>query len=157
MFITVKNVDIENKGKYTQAVVTYLDKGEEKKRNVVSFGDSSDAYHELKNAKDGDTFNIELKKDGKYWNWVGASRTAAGESKGNEAIQAPNKANVSYGRDFETSEERRKKQIYIVRQSSISASLNWMELNKVEAPTVDQVIDVAKAFEAYVFSDEDQA
>lgn len=155
MFITVKNVDIENKGKYTQAVVTYMDKGEEKKRNVVSFGDSSDAYHELKNAKDGDTFNIELKKDGKYWNWVGAARTA-GENKAENTEGSPAKAAVSYGRDFETAAERAAKQVYIVRQSSITASLHWMELNKVETPSVDQVIDVAKAFEAYVFSkDED--
>lgn len=157
MLITVKNVDIEDKGKYTQAVVTYMDKGEEKTRNVVSFGASSDAYHELKNAKNGDSFNVELKKDGKYWNWVGATRASGGAgSSGNENSSGSTGSKTSFGRDFETADERAKKQVYIVRQSSITASLEWMKLNAVEAPSVEQVIDVAKQFEAYVFEKESE-
>jgi hypothetical protein len=149
MYITVKNVEIENKGKYNQAVVTYLDKGEEKTRNVVSFGDSKEAFDELKNAKEGDTFNIDLRKDGKYWNWVGANRTKDGGG-----VKVTGGGTQTYNRDFESKEERSKKQVYIVRQSSISAALEWWKVTG-EKPTVDDVITVAKSFESYVFSTEE--
>lgn len=151
MLITVKNVDIENKGKYSQAVVTYLDKGQEKTRNVVSFGDSADAYHELKNAKDGDSFNIELKKDGKYWNWVGAERSSGSTHiMENDAKNNKNNApHYSYP-DRESRDERERRQVYIVRQSSISSALEWFKMNEKQ-PSIDDVIEVARAFEAFVF------
>ena len=54
------------------------------------------------------------------------------------------------GSNYETKEERAQRQVYIIRQSSISSAV---ELLGTGAKTAD-VIATAKEFEAYVFAKE---
>jgi hypothetical protein len=53
-------------------------------------------------------------------------------------------------RDFETKEERQQKQVYIVRQSSISAAISLLKTEK-KVPTIFEILDTARQFEQFVF------
>jgi hypothetical protein len=59
---------------------------------------------------------------------------------------------VSPKSTYETPEERAKKQIYIVRQSSIGSAIDMLSVGSKSPPKVDEVIAVAKQFEEYVFN-----
>ena len=53
-----------------------------------------------------------------------------------------------------TPEERAKKQVYIVRQSSISSAIAYATGVKA-VKTVDELLGIAKMFESYVFNNVD--
>ena len=136
--IRVKSIDDESKGKYNQLTIDYLDvnTGKEHSYKLMSFV-NKDAYLLLKSAKSGDVFYVVCNKNDKgYWQWDQVSR---------EAMQP--KANPSPRSTYETPEERAQKQIYIVRQSSLT---NAIALLGTKAK-VDAVISVARQFEQYVF------
>lgn len=52
---------------------------------------------------------------------------------------------------YETPEERAVKQIYIVRQSSISSAIGLLTTGAKVPPDADAVLEVAKKFETFVF------
>jgi len=136
--IRVKSIDDESKGKYNQLTIDYVDVGSGKEHSykLMSFV-NKDAYLLLKSAKSGDVFYVVCNKNDKgYWQWDQVSR---------EAMQP--KANPSPRSTYETPEERAQKQIYIVRQSSLT---NAIALLGTKAK-VDAVISVARQFEQYVF------
>ena len=126
--------------------MSFGEKVESKKHN--QYGDKT-VFNALKSANPGDVFNIRREKDDNgYWQWVGL------DVGGNEA--APAKAASSGGATpapvkggWETPEERAKKQVYIIRQSSISAAVEALKTDK-KALDPQDVIKVAKVFEAYV-------
>ena len=76
MLITVINVEVENKGKFRQAIVAY--KGPDGKvegKKIVSFGPSKEVFPVISEAQPGDVFDVKNEKvagsDGKeYWNWT---------------------------------------------------------------------------------------
>lgn len=138
--------EIESKGKYNQMVVNYNNDGKQGTRKVVSFGDSESVYNMLKTANSGDAFEIKLKKDGKYWNWVG------GEPLGKEDVVTGVTVATSGKRsgDWETREERAARQVYIVRQSSLSNAITYYQASE-SMPSPETIIELAKMFERYVF------
>lgn len=126
-------------------------------RKVASFGNTAAAFKELTLAKQGDVYEIEVVKNDKtgYNDWVNAKKSAS--SSGGTSSQAPHTnsaSTISRTNTYETPEERAKKQIYIVRQSSISSAIDLLSVGSKSAPAVDDVIKVATQFEAYVFGDE---
>ena len=136
--IRVKGIEDESKGKYNQLTIDYVDQGSGKEHTykLMSFV-NKDAYLLLKSAKIGDTFFVVTNKNDKgYWQWDQVSR---------EAMQP--KANVSPRSTYETPEERAQKQIYIVRQSSLTNAIALLG----SKAKVDHVISVARQFEQYVF------
>ena len=136
--IRVKGIEDESKGKYNQLTVDYVDVGSGKEHTykLMSFV-NKDAYLLLKSAKIGDTFFVVTNKNDKgYWQWDQVSR---------EAVQP--KANTSPRSTYETPEERAQKQIYIVRQSSLTNAIALLG----SKAKVDHVISVARQFEQYVF------
>lgn len=68
MFISVINVDVTNKGKFSVAEVTYKDGDKTQVKKLVSFGANEKAFKVLSSAKKGDAFTIATNKnpDG-YW------------------------------------------------------------------------------------------
>lgn len=136
--IRIKSIEDDSKGKYNQLTIEYVDigSGKEHSYKLMSFV-NKDAYLLLKSAKSGDVFYVVCNKNDKgYWQWDQVSR---------EAMQP--KANPSPRSTYETPEERAQKQIYIVRQSSLT---NAIALLGTKAK-VDAVISVARQFEQYVF------
>ena len=111
----------------------------------------------------GDDFIMVKEKEGEFWN-VKSIRKDDGSTVSNVADNS--KAATSTGSTrvgavstaprtstYETPEERAIKQVYIVRQSSISASINFLNHDG----DVGDVLRVAKQFEAYVFGKDTEA
>lgn len=143
------------KGSYQTAEVTYKNvsfdnKVETKKLMSFTF---KNVFDTLKTAQAGDTFTISRAKNDKgYWDWTDiAAGNAAPATAGDKEVTKSTPVTKS---SFETAEERAKKQIYIVRQSSISAAIETLKTDK-KNPTVEEVIAVAKQYEAYVFATEE--
>ena len=112
--IRIKSIEDDSKGKYNQLTIEYVDVGSGKEHSykLMSFV-NKDAYLLLKSAKSGDVFYVVCNKNDKgYWQWDQVSR---------EAMQP--KANPSPRSTYETPEERAQKQIYIVRQSSLTNAI----------------------------------
>lgn len=147
------SVDLENKGKYTQAEVAYKDLAQNKiaSKKLFSFG-NKDVYQTITGAKKGEIYNIEMQKNDKgYWDWIKAGTSNTVDTNTQDTTTAPQSKSFSTPKStYETAEERAKKQVYIVRQSSITSAIALLKTDK-KAPSVDEVIDVARAFEAFVF------
>lgn len=142
--IEVLKVAVENKGKYRVAIVDHkTSDGKVDSKKVMSFV-AKDVFETLSKAQQGDSFEIVSEKDKNgYWQWISA--TALGKSAGGTSGAKSGPARSTY----ETSDERAARQVYIVRQSSIANAIAFQ--NGTER-SVDDIIEVAKQFEAYVFS-----
>lgn len=139
--------------------VTYKNlsfEGKTESKKIMPFG-SKEVMATLEGASAGDVFTILREKDNDgYWQWVGiAEGDVTIEKTGATAPAgaAPTKAATPAKSTFETPEERAAKQIYIVRQSSISSAIDTLKTDK-KTPSVEEVIAVAKQYEAYVFGNE---
>ena len=158
MFISILSVDVTTrqgpKSSYQQAEVAYRDgEGKVGSKKVMSF-DKSGVFEVISNAKQGETYDIGLTKGEKYWEWTSAKKAAApanGQS-GNASRGAETAApSATNSRGFETPEERAKKQIYIVRQSSLSAAVATLTVGRKSEVKPEEVIELAKQYEAFVF------
>lgn len=146
--------ELQDMGKYSQLLVKYQADGKNQERKVMSFT-YKDVYNLLKTGQEGDAFDIKLEKGEKYWNWVEAKPAGKGEVGMPSASLGSGK-----GGNWETPEERAKKQVYIVRQSSISNAIEYYKANMSvdhTTVTVGSIIEVAKEFENYVFGNSDPA
>lgn len=153
MQIEILDVKTENKGKYNVAVVSFKrDDGKVDGKNIMSFT-FKDVYKTLSEAKLGDKFDVKaVKNDKGYWDWTEV--TSAGK---NTDPSGP-KATQTTRSNFETPEERARRQVYIVRQSSVSAALELASLNKgKERVSEAEIIESARKFEEYVFATEQVA
>lgn len=108
----------------------------------------------LSNLAPGEQFTMVKEKEGEYWN---VKSIIAGAVIG-EPLSPPKSTGASASKTFaspkstyETPEERAKKQVYIVRQSSLSAAINLLAANGGKKNSVEEVIQTAKQFESYVF------
>lgn len=111
----------------------------------------------LESLKPGDSFTLEQEKEGDFWNPKSIYKSTGGHIKddgtvGLGAKSAPAKPayTAPSSSTYSTVEERAQTQKYIVRQSSITAALKMMELNKVKDVTIDSVLALAGNFEGYV-------
>ena len=146
----------EGKKDYVLLDVSYknLDFNKVEGKKIVSFA-SPDVFKALKEAKAGDEFTVtkgEKTATGHVpWTRIVAGLTGA-DTSNSTAEAAPTKpGNTSTPRStYETPEERAKKQVYIVRQSSIANAIATFALSETH-PTRNEVIDCAKVYEAYVF------
>lgn len=150
--IKIFEVKNENKGKYDLLTVDYKDLRQDKNstKKVVSFT-NKDVYNTLKAAQSGEEFTVTAVKGEQYWEWQNVSprgQAPAESTGGNVAASKP--AATTPKSTYETPEERAKKQLYIVRQSSIGAAINLLKTEKV-IPSVADIIETAKQFESYVF------
>ncbi len=149
MNITISNVNVVNKGKYTLAEVSYLtQEGKQEKKNVASFG-NKELYKTFTEAKSGEVYEVTLGKNDKgYWEFTTATRSTSAPVSKTSATATPRST-------YETPEERANRQVLIVRQSSVSSAISLLSIGAKSAPKVDDVIEVAKRVEAFVFGRED--
>lgn len=137
---------------YDKLEVAYKNgEGKIASKTLMPFGDGKEVYNTMSRATPGSYFSVEQVKNAKgYWDWTSVARQDAAppvaKTQAGAQISAANGSSNSRG--FETPEERANKQVYIVRQSSIS---NAIEMLKSTNPSVEQVLQVAKEFEDYVF------
>lgn len=126
---------------------------------LFSFGAQEGAYKALLGANHGDVFDIEVVKNTAGYNdWVSAKKsdgsasssastttTGAGTPKTGSTYTASPKSS------YPTDEERAKTQVYIVRQSNITAAINLLSVGAKTSPKLEDVIATAKKFEDHVF------
>ena len=150
--IEVVRVEIESKGKYQAASVIY--KGQDGKvdnKKLVSFA-NKEVFKTFSQAQPGDMFEVGLEKDTNgYWQWTSAS--AVGKNVGGASSGPTSVGRASPKSTYETPEERAVKQVYIVRQSSISNAVALLKDAKRQV-SADEVIATAREFEKYVFEQE---
>ena len=143
-----------SKGSYQALEVTFKDNtGKVASKKIMSFvKESKKAFDVLATANNGDVFDIQMQKDAqdKYWVWTDARKGSAQATQGQAASAAPATNTVSKG-NWETPEERAKKQVYIIRQSSLSTATNVLLVGAKAPPKVDEIFALAKRFEDYVF------
>ncbi len=148
--ITIKNVNIEvvKKGRnsYEKATVEYTDeKGDTKSKPVVSFSNPA-VFAVVKDSKPGDRFNARsVEKDG-YWNWAELTPVTRQEA---------TPAKGSYVDNRETADERRMRQLMIVRQSSISNALEFLKLRGDNTASMEDVLSTAQDFVDFVYGTEE--
>ena len=153
MQIEVLSVSVEDKGKYKMMECAYkASDGKVAAKKVMSFGAAADVFQKLTSAKMGDKFEITSQKNDKgYWDWIGI---ADGTGVASVSAAKPG-ANASPKSTYETPEERANRQVLIVRQSSISNAIEFSKLNAKKIPSAQEVVEVAKFFENYVFGKQD--
>ncbi len=165
MQIEIIKVEVTSKGKYRQANVAYKGpNGKVEGKQLVSFV-YKDVFEKLSNASPGDVFDVKSEKvlnekdQKEYWQWTEAvlGGKSAGSDSGVQGQTSVSKTPVRSS--YETPEERAARQVYIVRQSSLSTAV---ELVKATYPkgvptdfSTDAIIELAKKFEDYVFAKED--
>lgn len=105
----------------------------------------------LNQLKAGDVFTMVKEKEGEFWNVKGIY------GEGGVPSQEPTKAqsftpSPSPKSNYETPEERAQRQVYIIRQSSISSAVDAAPLLKLKSK--EEILQVAKFFEAFVLGTE---
>lgn len=148
------------KGSYQQLEVAYKNLTFQNKvegKKLMSFGAGASAFTTLSVAQQGEVFDIETNKNDKgYIDWVSAIKSQAGLAQAPQGTKSFPKetttAPISRS-TYETPEERKLKQQYIVRQSSISSAIELLSVGTKSGLKVDDVLDVARKFERFVFDD----
>ena len=160
MIITIVNVSApESRGTYQFVEVVYKDdQGRVNNRKVMSFGKTAQTFKDIQGYSSGEQVEVqtvrETGKDGQpYNNWVavGPVGSLGTAPVSQEARPAANAAPAAKGGgNYETAEERAKRQILIVRQSSLSTAVGTLAIGGKPSPDAKTVIDLAKQYEAYV-------
>ena len=138
----------KNGRSYQSIEVTYKnDQGQVANKKLMSFSNPT-VFNHIKGLTKGDQINVQTTKDANgYWQWTGIGGD-------NEVAQQPatksSQPTRVTGSNYETKEERAARQVYIIRQSSISSAVELLGQGK----SVDEVLAVAKKFEEYVFAKE---
>jgi len=135
--------------------LTFQGKVESKK--LFDFGVQADTFKSLVVARPSDVYEVDVvKNQAGYNDWVkvtkGSSVPTAGSSPAQSATSATATATTKGG--WETPDERAKKQIYIVRQSSLSNAVATLTVGRKSEVKAEDVIELAKRYEAFVFGDD---
>jgi len=128
-------------------------------RKIMPFGSTVETSKLLAKAQAGEFYEIEVVKNAAGFNdWISATKVEEGDASPapSRKVESPVSAASSTQptkSTYETPEERAKKQVYIVRQSSITAALAFLKMDNPggEPTTIGEVLSVAKEFENYVF------
>lgn len=134
---------------YKTLAITYEKDGKEETKKLVDFN-NKDAFEAATALSPGQVARVTIEKQGDYWQWT------AVEVLGSADVAAKAAPAGRTSSTYETAEERAKKQVYIVRQSSISNALSYYAMvgGKVKP---DVVLALASEFEEYVFNGLNQA
>jgi hypothetical protein len=146
----------KNGRSYQSMEVTYKnEQGQTQSKKLMSFS-NPEVFKQAKDWQKGDSVNVNMTKDDAgYWQWVSIGEAGSAPSTPPQAFTGSKPAQGARvtGSNYETPEERSKKQVYIVRQSSISSAIELLKGNN-QTHTVDDVLATAKQFEDYVFGNQ---
>ena len=150
MLVKILNVDVENvvkgKSRYSVATVAYMAGGEARTQKIMSFA-NPDVFKKVQELVGQETNVTVTKNDAGYNQWA-----AIGEAPASAPVAAPTgtpAARVT-GSNYETPAERAVKQVYIVKQSAINASIALAGHNK-EKSSPEDIVKTAQFFVDYVF------
>lgn len=152
--IRIVEVNIEEvrqgRNKYDKAAVVYSFNGQNRTQNIMSFSNPA-IFAKVRDMKVGEEYNVEVTKNDKGYNqWAAIDAVGSSQAAEPAAKSTPTRTNVS---TYETAQERAIKQLYIVRQSSISSALEYMKNTQPAGEYgVNDVLDVAQSYVDFVFN-----
>lgn len=158
MRVKILDVNIENvikgKSRYSKATVAYSFNGEARTQSVMSFSNPAVYAAISKPEIIGTEVEVTVtKNDGGYNQWSGIGE--AGTSSPDTSPRAESTGTAAptrvTGSNYETPAERAQKQVYIVKQSSITAALSFLKDSTPNNFTQDDVIKTAQVFVDFVF------
>ena len=100
---------------YNKLTVVYSANGKNSSKFLMSFTNPA-VFNTMKDATSGSSWEVEVKKNGEYWDWV-AVKPAGSEPAAAKAPGASVSTGKVLGSQYETAEERKQRQLMIVRQS----------------------------------------
>ena len=120
--------------------------GKVESKKLMPFGAQKAAFDALANAQAGAVFEVTVvKNDQGYNDWTAITQAPPG-SINNAAVTSakPTAGNVTQVKStYETPEERAKKQVYIIRQSSLSSAISMLTPGAKSPLKVSEVLDIA--------------
>jgi len=165
MNVTILSVEVKtiptNKGSYQKAEVAYKNnsfQGKVEGKAVMSFGATAGAFKTLSQAQSGETYEVEVVKNAAGYNdWTSLTPAGLSTAPGAAPAATTNKPSTAtpVRSTYETPEERAAKQVYIIRQSSLSAAVSTLSVGaKVLKP--DDVITLATKYVNFVMGVKDK-
>jgi len=162
MIITVTEVGQErteskNNKSWKCTTVKYTGDQGDKEKTFRSFGPD---YKLVASMEAGKTYDVGLKKEGNFWVWTSVTEadgfTHEKKSSSTRAGGGGGANNTGYWDEkFNLDKERfefdKAKQPLIVRQSCIGYAVDYLK-NSSSQPSVEDVLEVASKFEAFVYS-----
>lgn len=143
---------------YQQLEVTYKNltyQGKVESKKLMSFGANATSFKALANAQAGEVFEVSVVKNDKGYNDWTSVQPSTGIRPAASAASSPAATTQTTGRSsYETPEERAQRQVYIIRQSSISSAVATLAVG-AKSVKPDEVLAVAKQYENYVFDVKD--
>lgn len=137
------------KGSYTMLDVAFtnLSSGKVESKKIMSFTNKA-VFDTLSKAESDQKFTITSEKNEKtgYWDWVSVDTGAASSG------SSTTKGFTSPKSTYETAEERAKRQVLIVRQSSLTAAITTLKDAKGSL-NPDDVVSLAQDYVAWVFQE----
>lgn len=164
--VTIQEVTIDNggagKNKWQKATVTYTHNGQNRKQTVMSFSNPA-VFAYVSKIQHPVSVNVTVTKNAKGYDEWAAVEPANNEAVGMaqqgflKAAGAPSGGKM-VGSNWETPEERAKRQLMIVRQSSISNAIEFLKLDPRDAPEapVETVLAIAQNFVDFVYGTEEK-
>jgi hypothetical protein len=139
--------------------------GKVESKQLFDFGVQKGAFQALTVGQTGQVYEVTVvKNDAGFNDWTqitksdgtatAVSATSPATASNRTAMTTATPAPKS---TYETPEERAKKQIYIIRQSSLSNAIDLLSVGAKSQPKVEHVIETARAFEDFVFGTSDVA
>ena len=129
--------------------------GKIESKKLMPFGAQKAAFDALANAQAGAVFEVTVVKNEQGYNdWTAISQAVPGSvavapgSINNAKLTAGNVTQVKS--TYETSEERAKKQVYIIRQSSLSSAISMLTPGAKSPLKVSEVLGIADELFSWV-------
>lgn len=145
MQIEILNVAVDNAGKYQEANVSYKDRdGKTQGKKLVSFK-FPDVFDVMSKAKVGEIYDVKPVKEGNFWNWAAAVKL-------DTKTASPETAKAVPRSTYETPDERAARQVYIIRQSSLSNAIEYFKLTENKKAKPADILALAQTFEDFVFN-----
>jgi len=156
--IVIQEVKIEEvrngRNKYDKAEVVYSFNGQNRTQKLMSFSNPA-IFAQVRKMVSGETYDVEVVKNEAGFNSWAKIVAVSGESAPGVAASGDKpttgRTNVS---TYETAEERKIKQMYIIKQSSISNSLDYWKLQDAK-PQFDEVLQIAQEFVDFVYGNQE--
>lgn len=149
---------------YQQLEVAYKNltfSGKIESKKLMPFGAQKAAFDALANAQAGAVFEVTVvKNDAGYNDWTAIVQAPPGAAAASPqaAPGSINKGNtVQVKSTYETPEERAKKQIYIIRQSSISSAVDTLTAGAKSPPTSEAILALAQTYYDWVMQSPEAA
>jgi len=137
------------KGQYQTLQVSFKnEQGQVQGKKLMSFSNPT-VFKDIQGFAKGDRIDVLTVKEGDYWQWKAIDKEGEAPPRA-EAPKSTGGGGKVIGSNYETAEERARRQVYIIRQSSLGTAVELLG----QGASVDDVVKTAKQFEAYVFSKE---